>query len=200
MTSTTMATVLPEQKPRPKLKRSTLVRELLETIILIGLFYTLVNLASVRFYIEGPSMQPNFWANQFLIVSRANYLLGDPQRGDIVVFDPPGDDGTPNEPLLIKRLIGLPGETVSLQEGQVYIDGTPLNEPYIKEPCTRLCNDTSWTLGADEYFFMGDNRNNSRDSRAFGPVTKNRIIGEAVVRYWPPQDWGIVTRYRFPEQ
>lgn len=200
MISTTAAGTFPENKPRPKLKRSTLVRELLETIILIGLFYTLVNLASVRFFIEGPSMQPNFWADQFLIVSRANYLLGNPQRGDIVVFDPPGDDGTPNEPLLIKRLIGLPGETVELHEGQVYIDGTPLNEPYIKEPCTRSCNDSSWTLGADEYFFMGDNRNNSRDSRAFGPVTKNRIIGEAVVRYWPPQDWGIVTRYRFPEQ
>ena len=200
MISTTLAATLTGTKPRPKLKRSTFVRELLETIILIGLFYTLVNLASVRFYIEGPSMQPNFWANQFLIVSRANYLLGEPQRGDIVVFDPPGDDGTPNEPLLIKRLIGLPGETVSLHEGQVYIDGTPLNEPYIKEPCTRSCNDNSWQLGADEYFFMGDNRNNSRDSRAFGPVTKNRVIGEAVVRYWPPQDWGIVTRYRFPEQ
>ncbi len=200
MISTTLAATLTGAKPRPKLKRSTFVREVIETIILIGLFYTLVNLASVRFYIEGPSMQPNFWANQFLIVSRANYLLGDPQRGDIVVFDPPGDDGTPNEPLLIKRLIGLPGETVSLHEGQVYIDGTPLNEPYIKEPCTRSCNDNSWQLGADEFFFMGDNRNNSRDSRAFGPVTINRIIGEAVVRYWPPQDWGIVTRYRFPEQ
>ncbi len=200
MISTTLTATLPEQMPRPKLKRSTFVRELLETIILIGLFYTLVNLASVRFYIEGPSMQPNFWADQFLIVSRANYLLGDPQRGDIVVFDPPGDDGTPNEPLLIKRLIGLPGETVSLRDGQVYIDETPLNEPYIKEPCTRSCNDSSWQLGADEFFFMGDNRNNSRDSRAFGPVTKNRIIGEAVIRYWPPSDWGIVTRYRFPEQ
>jgi signal peptidase I len=200
MISTTLATTLPELKPRPKLKRSTLVRELLETIVLIGLFYTLVNLASVRFYIEGPSMQPNFWADQFLIVSRANYLLGSPQRGDIVVFDPPGDDGTPNEPLLIKRLIGLPGETVELHEGQVYINGTPLNEPYTKEPCTRSCSDNSWQLGADEYFFMGDNRNNSRDSRAFGPVTKNRIIGEAVIRYWPPPDWGIVTRYRFPEQ
>ncbi len=200
MISDSFAAARPELKPRPNLQRSTFVRELLETIILIGLFYTLVNLASVRFFIEGPSMQPNFWADQFLIVSRANYLLGDPQRGDIVVFDPPGDDGTPNEPLLIKRLIGLPGETVELRDGQVYIDGTALNESYIKEPCTRSCNDRSWQLGAGEYFFMGDNRNNSRDSRVFGAVTKNRIIGEAVIRYWPPQDWGIVTRYRFPEQ
>ena len=200
MISTSLAATVPEYKPRPNLQRSTFVRELIETIILIGLFYTLVNLASVRFFIEGPSMQPNFWADQFLIVSRVNYLLGDPQRGDIVVFDAPGDDGIPNEPLLIKRLIGLPGENVELREGLVYVNGTPLDEPYIKEPCTRACNDRSWQLAANEYFFMGDNRNNSNDSRAFGPVTKNRIIGEAVIRYWPPKDWGIVTRYRFPTQ
>jgi signal peptidase I len=188
-----------ETKPRPNLQRQGFVRELIETLVLIGLVYTLVNLATVRFFIEGPSMQPSFWAGQFLIVSRVHYLLTSPERGDIVVFDPPGDDGTSNEPLLIKRLIGLPGDLVELREGLVYINGTALNEPYLKEDC-RACNERSWQLGTDEYFFMGDNRNNSRDSRAFGPVTKNRIIGEAVVRYWPPQDWGIVTHYRFPEQ
>lgn len=188
-----------EIKPRPNLQRSNFVRELLETAVLIGLVFTLVNLATVRFYIEGPSMQPNFWAEQFLIVSRVHYLLGNPQRGDIVVFDPPGDDGTPNEPLLIKRLIGMPGEHVEIRDAQVYINGVALNESYIKEPCTSNCADRSWDLGENEYFMMGDNRNNSRDSRVFGPITKNRIIGEAIIRYWPPQDWGIVTRYRFPE-
>ena len=193
---------LTETKPRPNLQRPTFVREILETIILIGLVYTLVNLATVRFYIEGPSMQPNFWAGQFLIVSRVNYMLGNPQRGDIVVFDPPGDDGTADDPLLIKRLIGLPGEHISFQDGQVLVNGTALNEPYIKEACrVSSCTSSSQTydLQADQYFFMGDNRNNSRDSRVFGPITKDRIIGEAVVRYWPPDAWGIVTRYKFPE-
>ena len=80
--------MIAEMKPRPNLRRPTFVRELLETIVLIGLVYTLVNLATVRFYIEGPSMPPNFWAGQFLIVSRVTYMLSDPQRGDIVVFDP----------------------------------------------------------------------------------------------------------------
>ena len=193
--------MISEMKPRPNLQRPTFVRELLETIILIGLVYTLVNLATVRFYIEGPSMQPNFWAGQFLIVSRASYMLGNPQRGDIVVFDPPGDDGTPDDPLLIKRLIGLPGEHLEFSNNQVIVNGTALNEPYIKEACrVSSCTDgRTYDLGANEYFFMGDNRNNSRDSRVFGPITKNRIIGEAVVRYWPPKDWGIVTRYKFPE-
>ncbi len=189
-----------EIKPRPKLQRSSAVRELLETLVLIGLVYTLVNLATVRFYIEGPSMQPNFYAGQFLIVSRVNYMLGNPGRGDIVVFDPPGDDGTPNEPLLIKRLIGLPNEHVEFNDGVITINGEPLNEPYIMPGgCRSNCGDRTWDLGANEYLFFGDNRNNSRDSRAFGVITKNRIIGEAIVRYWPPSDWGLVTHYRFPE-
>jgi signal peptidase I len=192
--------VVGETKPRPILHRPTLVRELLETLILIGLVYTLVNLATVRFYIEGPSMQPNFWAGQFLIVSRISYLLGNPERGDIVVFDPPGDDGTPDDPLLIKRLIGMPGDHIDFRDGQVYVNDEALNEPYIKEACrTTSCNGRAWDLGEDEYFFMGDNRNNSRDSRVFGPIEKSRIIGTAVIRYWPPQDWGIVSHYRFPE-
>ncbi|MBI1258924.1 MAG: signal peptidase I, partial [Chloroflexi bacterium] len=141
-------------KPRPNLQRPTFVREILETIILIGLVYTLVNLATVRFYIEGPSMQPNFWGGQFLIVSRASYMLGNPQRGDIVVFDPPGDDGTPDDPLLIKRLIGLPGEHLEFSNNQVLINGTALNEPYIKEACrVSSCTDgRTYDLGANEYF------------------------------------------------
>src|SRR5690606_7063409 len=119
-----------ETKPRPQLETSSTLRELFEMAILIGLAYTLVNLVTVRSYIDGPSMQPNFWGEQFLIVSRVHYLFGSPERGDIVVFDPPGDDGTPNEPLLIKRLIGMPGETVEINDGLVYINGVLLEEPY----------------------------------------------------------------------
>ncbi|MBE2272283.1 MAG: signal peptidase I [Anaerolinea sp.] len=185
---------------RPRLHNPSLFREIVETVILIGLVYTLVNLATVRFYIEGPSMQPNFWAEQFLIVSRVHYLFGNPQRGDIIVFDPPGDDDSANNPLLIKRVIGEPFDVIEIREGQVYVNGVPLNEPYIKEPCTTSsCNDSRWELGADEYFMMGDNRNNSRDSRTFGPIVRERIIGEAIVRYWPLTDLGLVTRYRFPD-
>lgn len=185
--------------PRPRLQRPRLLKEIVETAILIGLVYTLVNLLSVRFYIEGPSMQPSFHAGQFLIVSRVHYLLDQPQRGDIVVFDPPGDDDQADDPLLIKRLIGLPGDTIALREQQVFVNGQPLAEPYLLEVCEpSRCRDNEWTLAANEYFLMGDNRNNSRDSRVFGPVTRERIIGEAIVRYWPLPDVGLVTRFRFP--
>lgn len=184
---------------RPPLRRHSFVRELLETAALIVTIYTMINLATVRFFIDGPSMQPNFYAGQFLIISRINYLVGSPERGDIVVFDAPGSDA--DDPPLIKRLIGAPGDLVEVRDDGVYVNGTALQEPYTKElTTTRRCRDCVWQLGPDEYFLMGDNRNNSRDSRMFGPVTRDRIIGEAVIRYWPTSDWGIVARAGYDDQ
>jgi signal peptidase I len=171
--------------------RETL-REIAETVVLIAVIFTLVNLACARFVVDGPSMQPTFHTGQFIIVSRVNYLLGDPQRGEVVVFH------YPNNPTqdYIKRVVGLPGDTVEIRETLVYVNGELLNEPYINEPCQPSnCRDNSWTLGEDEYFMMGDNRNHSRDSREFGPVKRQFLVGEALVRYWPPQDWGIIQGY-----
>jgi signal peptidase I len=185
---------------RPRLQRSNFAREIFETLILIVLVYTLVNLATVRFYIDGPSMQPTFFAGQFLIVSRVNYLLDQPQRGDIVVFNAPGS--REEDPPLIKRVIGMPGETLELRDGQVYVDGNRVDEPYVREACQtfRCENHVYPVLGSDEYFLMGDNRNNSRDSRAFGAVNLNRFVGEAVLRYWPPSEWGLITGNRYSEE
>lgn len=185
--------------PRPTLRRRGFLREVIETIILIGAIYALVNLATVRFIVEGPSMQPNFQTGQVLVISRLNYLMNQPQRGEIVVFNPPGQPA--DEPPYIKRVIGLPGETVEIRDTKVYVNGIELDEPYINEPCDPgRCPDKTWVLGADEYFMMGDNRNHSSDSRGFPtPVTRDRIIGEALIRYWPPQDWGLVSHIRYPE-
>jgi signal peptidase I len=194
----TAAAVQAPPRPRPQLHQPGFLREVLETLVLIGAIYALVNLATVRFFIDGPSMQPNFYAGQFLVVNRMSYMLGAPDRGDVVVFNAPGNG--PDDPPLIKRLIGLPGETVEIRATLVYVNGDLLDEPYIKESCSdSRCRDASWTLGPNEYFFMGDNRNNSKDSRVFGPVPRDRIVGEAFLRYWPPPDWVIVEHYRFPE-
>lgn len=185
-------------RPRPALRQHNFLRELVDTLILIGAIYALVNLATVRFFIDGPSMQPSFHAGEFLVVSRLSYLAGEPERGDVVVFDAP--EARPDDPPLIKRLIGMPGDTIEVRASQVYVNGEALAEPYIKEPCTpAMCRDADWRLGPNEYFFMGDNRNNSRDSRRFGPVSRDHVVGEALIRYWPPSVWGVVEHYRYPE-
>ncbi len=182
--------------PRPRLRRRGFIYEILETLVLIVAIYALVDLASARFYVDGPSMEPNFFTGQRVIVSRVNFLLGQPERGEIIVFDSPD---RPNvDPPLIKRLIGMPGETVEIRDSLVYINGELLDEPYINEPCTRNCEDKTWELGPDEYFAMGDNRNRSRDSRSFGPVNHSHLIGEALIRYWPPADWGLLYKFHFP--
>lgn len=173
------------------------LRELVQTVLLIVALYTLVNLAIPRYAVEGQSMQPNFngEGSERLIVNRVEYMLSDPQRGDIVVLDNP--NGGIN---LLKRIIGLPGETLHLKEGQVYIDGRPIEEPYILEQCNRQrCEDAEWVLGKDEYFVLGDNRNNSLDSSNFGPVDRSLIIGRAWIRYWPPDEWMIISHHNYQE-
>lgn len=186
--------------PRPHLRRWGIGREFIDLIVLVGAIYALVNLATVRFIVQGPSMESTFHNDQFLIVSRANYLLGEPERGDIVVFHYPGNQ----EEDYIKRLIGLPGDTVEFRQQQVYVNSELLDEPYIKEPCDPdKCPDAVYAMGEDEYFMMGDNRNRSSDSRAFESserrVKREHIVGEVIIRYWPPADWGMVSRIGSPE-
>lgn len=183
-----------DRQPRPALHRAGFLREVLDTVVLVIAIYVLVNLSSARYMVQGKSMYPNFDDNQVLYVSRLNYLLWQPERRDIVVFHFPDN---PEEDY-IKRVIGLPGDTVEIRDAQVYVNNEGLDEPYINEPCQPdRCQNNTWTLGRDEYFMMGDNRNHSSDSRFFGPVKREYIVGEVLVRYWPPQAWGIVTQAGF---
>jgi signal peptidase I len=180
---------------RPRLRRPSPLREIFSTLLLVVVVYALVNLSSSRYLVQGKSMYPNFDDNQILYVSRLSYLLGEPQRLDIVVFHhslhPPED--------YIKRIIGLPGEVVTLAEGRVSVDGVPLYEPYVPEACRAdRCPDGTWALGPDEYFVMGDNRNDSSDSRLFGPVQRRQLVGAVLLRYWPPPAWGSVARVGAP--
>ncbi|MDX1994501.1 MAG: signal peptidase I [bacterium] len=179
-------------QPRPSIGRFELLRELFGTILFGIAVFTLVQLAIPQSKVQGHSMDTTLDEGQRLLISRVNYLFGDPQRGDIVVFNSPSPLEE-NEPALIKRVVGLPGEVVELRDHVVYINGQALDEPYITEECTSYsCENNRWELGPNEYFVMGDNRNNSRDSRVFGPVNRHMMIGEAIFRLWPLQTIGML--------
>lgn len=141
------------------------------------------------FYVKGESMEPNFFDHEYLIINEITYRFNNPQRGDIVVFRYPKDP----KKFFIKRVIGLPGERVKIDDGKVYISQDkesfkPLTENYLSasvrtEQSLRGYSDI--VLGTDEYFVLGDNRDQSLDSRIFGPVKKDFIIGRTWIRGWP---------------
>ena len=175
-----------EAEPAPH--HSNLLREIIETALLTAIIFLIVNLVIGRFRIEQVSMQPTLHEGEYVIVDKVSYLLHPPDRGDIIVFKHPGED-------LIKRVIGLPGDTIEIRGGRVYINGSVLNEPYIKEPI--LSTLSAQKIEAGRYFVMGDNRNNSSDSRAFGPIPAGDIIGRAAIIYWPPPNWQLMPSYSY---
>lgn len=192
----------PLDRPRLSRHRRGFWRDVLEMVALIVVIYTFVNLTTARAIVEGPSMQPNFYTGQLIIVNLFAYYFAPPARGDVIVLHNPSPDCKsvieqnasilillPNNAStgcddLIKRVIGLPGETVDIKGGRVSINGVQLDEPYIAHFCDRGCDGT-WTLKPNQYFILGDNRANSYDSHAFGPIDRSLIVGQAWIRYWP---------------
>ncbi|MGH9029819.1 MAG: signal peptidase I [Acidimicrobiales bacterium] len=143
------------------------------------------------FYIPSGSMEPTLMIGDRILVDKLSYHLHSVQRGDIVVFaKPPGEVTAPDVKDLVKRVIGLPGETVSSPDGRVWIDGKPLNEPWLP-PGTSTTGIRPQKIPQNEYFVMGDNRGDSSDSRVFGPIKNSLIVGKVVFRIWP------VTHMRF---
>ena len=128
--------------------------------------------------VYGQSMEPNLHPNQRLIVDKLSYRLRSPQRNDIVVVDLPDMDE-----MLVKRIVALPGETVEVRRGMVYVNGAAIPEPYAHD--LTPYDMAPRTLGPLAYFVMGDNRGNSNDSRSFGPVSREEIVGRVWLRYWP---------------
>jgi signal peptidase I len=165
-----------------------------------------------NFRIDGISMEPNFHNGQFLIVNRFAYCPGlhldisplnihlektwcvrEPKRGDVIVFEYPKDLSRD----FIKRVIGLPGDTVEVRGGKIYINGQVMPEPFGPNPGSSTNGPI--TVGADEVFVMGDNRNNSSDSRTWGSLPLKYVIGKALLSYWPPRYWAVVPRYDLTE-
>jgi len=134
--------------------------------------------------VYGQSMEPNLHDHQRLIIEKVSYRLRQPERAEIVVVDLPSMSEK-----LIKRVIGLPGDTISIEMGVVYINGIVLDEPYIFNPDRRTV--MPQVVPEGQYFVMGDNRGNSNDSRSFGTVTLEMLVGRAWVRYWPLSDFTL---------
>ena len=196
--------------PQSSAAGKSLLREVLETLILTAVIFVLVNSVTGRFKIFGSSMDNTFENGQYIIVNRLAYKLGEPQRGDVVVLVPPGSTtngfferilGLPGETDYIKRILGLPGDKITISNGQLVINGQTIQEPYIKEPMRNYGYDGQvWTLGPGEYFVLGDNRNASKDSRdpSVGAITSDRIVGQVWAVYWPIPAWKLVEHYRYP--
>jgi signal peptidase I len=160
--------------------------DILETIILAVVLYFGINAISARVRVDGLSMNPTLQHGEYILVSRLSYKTGQPQRGDIIVFSLPTDQRQD----LIKRVIGLPGETISIHDGKVLVNGLTLEEPYIAQPPVY---NGEWTVSEGQLFVLGDNRNDSKDSHQWGLLPMENVIGKALLIYWPPPEWEVVS-------
>jgi len=139
-------------------------------------------------------MEPEFQEGERLLVNKVVYHFHEPERGDVIILHPPLNP----EAVYIKRLIALPGDTVEVKTGAVYVNGSKLDEPYIKEPPTYTFHQKK--IPENEYFVLADNRNNANDSHKGWTVPRQNIIGKAWLSFWPPGEWGLVPRYSLQEQ
>ena len=190
-------------------------RELPLLLIAAGVIAFLVKtFIAQAFYIPSGSMLEQLQINDRVVVSKLSYLFHEPRRGDIVVFDSPhkgfGNQGNggniitkairkigtgigiiqPSTEEYIKRVIGLPGETVDVKDGLVFVNGRPLSEPYLKPGTLTLTNGYKFpvTIPPDHLWVMGDNRTGSSDSRSFGPIPKGDVVGRTILKVWPLGD------------
>ena len=168
-------------------------REVAITVLIAVAIFALLRLTVQSYTVVMSSMEPNFQEGECIMVNKVCYHSSGPQRGDVVVFNPPFQSQYP----YIKRVIGLPGETVKIEDGKVFIDGIPLEEDeYIRAR-------PNYTMPAmevpeNEYFVLGDNRNNSNDSSHNWTVPRDNIIGKSWFTYWPPSKLRVVKHYSYP--
>lgn len=182
-----------EVAQEPGIDWKALGREVAETIVLTLLIFVVMRALIQNYRIEGYSMEPNLHEQQYLIVNKVAYYLGEPKRGDIIVFEYPKGDPNGPERDYIKRIIGLPGDTVECRPGEILVNGQVIEEPYGPNPWSYSCPAT--TLGPYEYFVLGDNRPQSSDSHQWGTLERKYIIGKAWFSYWPLNQWGWVPNY-----
>jgi signal peptidase I len=162
--------------------------EILETIVLtLVIFFVVQNFVAQPYQILGVSMEPTLENGQYVLVDKVSPHFSDYKRGDVVVLQPPAgyDENGSNVPF-IKRVVGVGGDTVEVKGGAVYVNGAKLNEPYVYvgEETDPLTSQSVWQVPAGYLFVMGDHRDESEDSRLFGPIPESTVIGRAWLRYW----------------
>jgi signal peptidase I len=159
--------------------------DIVETLVLAVILFLAINAMSARVRVDGFSMRPTLEDGEFVLVSKMSYYFGAVQRGDIIVFHFPMN---PQEEL-IKRVIGLPGDRISVQAGRVSVNGQVLTEPYI---ANTPAYSGEWQGSEGQLFVLGDNRNNSNDSKDWGLLPFDQVVGKAVLIYWPPPFWKLI--------
>lgn len=170
-----------DQKESKRGKRTScmgFIIDTVETILLALVLFVVINALSARVRVENVSMKPTLQPGEFLLVNRVAYKLGEPSIGDIIVFHAPGVSDLD----YIKRVIGLPGDQVRIENGTVYVNDQPLYETYIAD---QPQYSGTWDVPEEQYFVLGDNRNNSSDSHLWGFVPEDDIVGRALLIYWP---------------
>jgi signal peptidase I len=162
--------------------------EVVETIVLtLVIFFVVQTFVAQPYEILQQSMMPTLNQNEYVLVDKLSPMWSDYKRGDIVVFQPPPgvEEGGQDIPF-VKRVIGVPGDTVEIIDGAVWVNGVKLDEPYVfpGQPTTPWSDQTKWVVPKGDLFVMGDHRAASKDSRAFGPIPRSSVIGRAWLRYW----------------
>jgi signal peptidase I len=173
-------------RPSPLRRLWRFIRGFLEISVQTALLtFLMIYFVAQATVVHGQSMEPNLHTDQRIIIEKLSYRFDMPDRGDVVVIDIEDFDLP-----LIKRVVGLPGETIEIKDNHVFINGKLLQEEYL--PIMRQQNYGPFLIPEDHIFVMGDNRNVSNDSRFFGPIHEDQILGRAWVSYWPPEDFGLV--------
>lgn len=179
------------------------ILDILEVIVFSAAIFLFVYYLIMQPHkIDGPSMLPNLLNREYIFTDKVSYRFNEPARGDIIVFAPPVSAAQRDGKDYIKRIIGLPGEEVSLQDGDVFINGTKLTETYIPTEVVTsgggfLADGQSIQIPEGHYFVLGDNREFSSDSRAWGFITKDAITGKAWVIYWPLDKFGRIPHAQY---
>ena len=181
------------------------VLEIIETLVLtFVIFFVIQNFVAQPFEVHQWSMQHTFEPKDYVLVDKLTIRFTPYERGDVVVFTPP-DGWGPDKTPFIKRVIGVPGDEVEIRDGAAWVNGTKLDEPYlfaaddgVIEPTEALTDKTAWKVQPGELFVMGDHRMQSQDSRAFGPIPQDSVIGRGFVRYWPIAKFSLVQRPTYP--